>query len=59
MTELILIALIASTILLSSVLSGMLAYAVITISELKRSRTMWQQAYTKLAIEFELSKAGK
>jgi hypothetical protein len=53
------LALIASTILLSSVLSGMLAYAVITISELKRSRTMWQQAYTKLAIEFELSKAGK
>jgi hypothetical protein len=51
--------LIAITNLLSSVFSGMLAYAVITISELKRSRTMWQQAYTKLAIEFELSKACK
>jgi hypothetical protein len=51
--------LISVTILLSSVISGLLAYAVITISELKRSRTMWQQAYTKLAIELELSKAGK
>ena len=53
------LALIASTILLSSVFAGLLAYAVITISELKTSKTMWQQAYTKLAIEFELSKAGK
>ena len=53
------LALIALTILLSSVIAGLLAYAVITISELKTSKTMWQQAYTKLAIEFELSKAGK
>lgn len=53
------LALIAITILLSSVIAGLFAYAVITISELKTSKKMWQEAYTKLAIEFELSKAGK
>jgi hypothetical protein len=53
------LALITLTILLSSLFAGLLSYAVIATSELKKSKTMWEQAYTKLAIEFELSKAGK
>jgi hypothetical protein len=51
--------LIALTILLSSLFAGFLAYAVITISELKKNKKMWEQAYTELAIEFMVLKAGK
>jgi hypothetical protein len=46
-------------ILIPSILAGVLAYLVVSVTQLKTSKTMWQQAYTKLAIEFELSKAGK
>lgn len=37
---------------------GLGAYAVITINELKKSKTMWEKAYTELAIENELLKLG-
>jgi hypothetical protein len=49
----------ALIILIPSILAGVLAYLVVSVTQLKTSKTMWQQAYTKLAIEFELSKAGK
>lgn len=50
---------IALIILLPSLLAGALAYLVVSVTELKTNKKMWEQAYTKLAIEFELSKAGK
>jgi hypothetical protein len=53
------LALISITILLSSLFAGLIAYAVITISELKKSKKMWEQAYTELAIQFMVLKAGK
>ena len=46
-------------ILTPSILAGVLAYLVVSVTQLKTNKTMWQQAYTKLAIELELSKAGK
>jgi hypothetical protein len=49
----------ALIILMPSILAGALAYLVVSVTQLKTSKTMWQQAYTDLAIEFELSKAGK
>ena len=49
----------ALIILIPSLVAGALAYLVVSVTQLKTSNTMWQQAYTKLAIEFELSKAGK
>lgn len=53
------LALITLIILLPSLLAGALAYLVVSVTQLKTSKTMWEQAYTTLAIEFELSKAGK
>jgi uncharacterized membrane protein YjjB (DUF3815 family) len=53
------LALSALIILTPSLLAGLLAYLVVSISQLKANKKMWEQAYTKLAIEFELSKAGK
>ncbi len=49
----------ALIILIPSLVAGALAYLVVSVSQLKANRKMWEQAYTKLAIEFELSKAGK
>ena len=50
---------IALIILIPSLIAGALAYLVVSVTELKANKKMWEQAYTKLAIEFELSKAGK
>ena len=50
---------IALIILLPSLLAGALAYLVVSVTELKANKIMWEKAYTTLAIEFELSKAGK
>ena len=49
----------ALIILLPSLLAGALAYLVVSVTQLRANKRMWEQAYTKLAIEFELSKAGK
>jgi hypothetical protein len=49
----------ALIILIPSILAGALAYLVVSVTQLKSNKVMWEQAYTKLAIEFELSKAGK
>lgn len=45
-----------SLIVLVNVLAGVIAYAFVTIKELKSSRAMWQQAYTSLSIQTELDK---
>jgi hypothetical protein len=55
MKDLIQIALI---ILIPSLLAGALAYLVVSVSELKTNKKMWEQAYTKLATELELTKLG-
>ena len=49
----------ALIILIPSILAGAFAYLVVSVTQLKSNKKMWEQAYTKLAIEFELSKAGK
>ena len=49
----------ALIILIPSLVAGALAYLIVSVTQLNANKKMWEQAYTKLAIEFELSKAGK
>jgi hypothetical protein len=41
----------ALIILIPSILAGALAYLVVSVTQLKSNKVMWEQAYTKLAIE--------
>jgi len=50
---------IALIILIPSLVAGALAYLVVSVTELKKNKKMWEQAYTALAIEFMVLKAGK
>ena len=50
---------IALIILLPSLLAGALAYLVVSVTQLKANKRMWEQAYTELANEFMVLKAGK